>query len=102
MRAERTAYTLVSFTSSEGLIMDFYHATLYVHILALLAGIAAATLAHFAMTRLERSATIQEARQWHALIGRVTKVFPAAILTFFATGAYMVGRKCVSASQLDW
>ena len=72
--------------------MDLYHVMLYVHLLALVAGAIASSLSHFSMARLERARTGGDALQWLSVLKNVSKVFPAALLTFFITGGYMVAK----------
>jgi hypothetical protein len=71
--------------------MTGYQVSLYVHLLALVAAASASSVVHLAEARARRAASVGEARQWHALVGRTSRVFPVAVLTLFATGAYMVG-----------
>jgi hypothetical protein len=69
-----------------------YRIALYVHLLALVAASAASALAHLAQARMARAATPAEVAEWHAFIPLVARAFPLAVLTFAATGAYMVQR----------
>jgi hypothetical protein len=70
--------------------MTLYNLALFVHISALLAAIAASALSHFAESRMRTTQTVGDLRQWASLAGRAGKVFPLALLTLVATGAYMV------------
>ena len=70
--------------------MDVYNLALFVHISALLAAIAASALSHFAESRMRAAQTVGELRQWGALAASVGRVFPLALLTLVASGAYMV------------
>jgi hypothetical protein len=72
------------------LSMTIYTLALFVHISALLAAIAASALSHFAESRMGAAQTVGDLREWGTLAGRVGKVFPLALLTLVATGAYMV------------
>ena len=69
--------------------MDTYHTVLYLHLLSLLAGVAAASIATLCLFRLRAAETLMDAVPWGMLAGRVGKVFPLVLLGFFATGAYM-------------
>jgi hypothetical protein len=71
--------------------MIAYHIALYVHLLALVAAVAAAAIVHLAEIRGRRAASVAEVRQWHSLAGATARVFPIATLTLLATGGYMVG-----------
>ena len=70
--------------------MNTYTLVLFVHISALLAAIAASALSHFAESRMRVAQTIGELRQWGTMAARASKVFPLALLTLVASGAYMV------------
>jgi hypothetical protein len=70
--------------------MTIYNLALFVHISALLAAIAGSALSHFAESRMRAAQTVGDLRQWAMLAGRAGKVFPLALLTLVATGAYMV------------
>jgi hypothetical protein len=72
--------------------MDLYHVMLYVHFVALIIGIVATTLAHFAMFQAERATTVGEMGRWLRMMPRVTKLFPLALLTFFVSGGYMASK----------
>ena len=69
--------------------MDTYHTVLYLHLLSLVAGIAAASIATLSLFRLRDAETLMEAVPWGMLAGKVGKVFPLVIVGFYATGAYM-------------
>ncbi len=70
--------------------MNAYHIALFFHLFALLAATVASTLTHFGEHRMQRAATVGEARPWLLLVAGVGKVFPLALLTLLATGSYMV------------
>jgi hypothetical protein len=70
--------------------MNVYTLVLFVHISALLVAIATSALIHFAESRMLSARTVGELRQWGALLTRLAKVFPLALLTLVASGAYMV------------
>jgi hypothetical protein len=67
-----------------------YHIALFIHFLALVAASAAAAIVHFADARGHRAATADEALQWQDLVDSAAKVFPAAVLTLFASGGFMM------------
>ena len=69
--------------------MHTYQTVLYLHLLSLLAGIAAASIGTLCLIRLRTAQTLAEAVPWGMLAGTVGKVFPLVLLGFFATGAYM-------------
>ena len=69
--------------------MDTYQTVMYLHLLSLLAGVAAASIATLSLFRLRAAQTLAEAVPWGMLAGKVGKVFPLVIVGFFATGAYM-------------
>ena len=69
--------------------MDTYQTVLYLHLLSLLAGIAAASIATLCLFRLRSAETLAEAVPWGILAGKVGNVFPLVLVGFFATGAYM-------------
>jgi hypothetical protein len=69
--------------------MHGYHVALFVHLLALLAAFSASSLVHFAMTRVRDARTGAEALQWLGLCHRLSRVFPVALLTLVASGAWM-------------
>lgn len=70
--------------------MSIYTVVLFVHISALLVAIATSALIHFAESHMLSARTIGELRQWSMVITRLAKVFPLALLTLVASGAYMV------------
>ena len=72
--------------------MDLYHVALYVHFIALMIGISATTLAHFAMFQADRATTVGELGRWLRMMPRVTKMFPVALATFFVSGGYMASK----------
>lgn len=80
--------------------MDVYHLVLFVHICALLAAIGASALVHVSEIRMQAAQTKGEVRQWGMLAGSMDKVFPLALLTLFATGAYLVASRW--AWNLGW
>lgn len=76
--------------------MNLYHLVLFLHICALLVAIGASALVHYSEIRMTSAQTTGEIRPWAALSGSLDKVFPLALLTLVATGAYMV------ATQWAW
>lgn len=73
--------------------MDLYSVALLLHFLAIMGGVAASTLSHLALLRLERSTTSTEARQWLRLGGGASKAFPVVLLTFIGSGGYMAAQR---------
>src|SRR3982751_6416435 len=76
----------------EGELMDVYRIVLFLHLCALLAAIATAAIVHYAEHRMLSAVSVATTREWAALVARAERVFPVAILTLVATGAYMVQR----------
>jgi hypothetical protein len=72
--------------------MNAYGIALFVHLCALLAAFAATGLTGLAMRRLRSARVAGEALQWLALGKSAAHVFPVALLTLVASGAYMVHR----------
>jgi hypothetical protein len=70
--------------------MNGYHIALFIHLLALVAASAAAAIVHFAGARGGRATSPDEALQWRDLVDSTEKVFPAAVVTLFATGVFMM------------
>jgi hypothetical protein len=69
--------------------LDAYHTVLYLHLLSLLAGVAAASIGILCLLRLRAAQTVAEAAPWGMLAGKVGRVFPLVLVGFLATGAYM-------------
>ena len=69
--------------------MDTYHTVLYLHLLSMLAGFAAASIVTLCLIRLRTAQTVAEAVPWGMLAGKIGMVFPLVLVGFFATGAYM-------------
>jgi hypothetical protein len=69
--------------------MDTYRVVLYIHLLALLLGIGAASILLVCLIQLRSAQTLMDAVPWGMVAGKVTKAFPVAVLGLFATGAYM-------------
>jgi hypothetical protein len=69
--------------------MDTYHVVLYIHLLALFIGLGAASVLLACLTQLRKAQTLAEAGPWGMVAGKVTRLFPVAILGLFATGAWM-------------
>lgn len=70
--------------------MHAYQLALFVHLLALLAAIAASALVHYSLLRLRRAETAAEALPLIGTCHRVSPAFPIALLALVATGAWMV------------
>ena len=69
--------------------MDTYHDVLYIHLLALFVGIGAASVLLACLLQLRKAQTLAEAGPWGMVAGKVTRLFPIAILGLFGSGAYM-------------
>ena len=69
--------------------MDTYHTVLYLHLLSMLVGFAAASIVTLCLIRLRAAQTVAEAVPWGMIAGRIAMVFPLVLVGFFATGAYM-------------
>ncbi|HVA58826.1 MAG: hypothetical protein WBQ26_01855 [Gemmatimonadaceae bacterium] len=76
--------------------MTGYQIALFFHLLALLAATAASSIVHFAAARRAAAATLRESMDWARLMGSTARVFPIAVITLMATGAYM------TASHWHW
>ncbi len=70
--------------------MTGYQVALFIHFLALLAAVAAATLVHFTDGRRARARTVQEMLEWHNLLQASAKVFPVSIVLLVLSGSYMI------------
>ena len=69
--------------------MDTYHVVLYIHVLALLVGVGAASILLVCLFRLKASQTLADAVPWGQVAGKTARAFPFVILALFGTGAYM-------------
>jgi hypothetical protein len=69
--------------------MDTYHVVLYIHLLALFIGIGAASVLLACLVQLRKAQTLAEAGPWGMVAGKVSRLFPIAILGLFGSGAYM-------------
>jgi len=70
--------------------MSKYQIALSIHLLALLAATAASGIVHLAAARRAAASSLRDAMDWGRLMGSTARVFPIAVLTLVATGAYMV------------
>lgn len=70
--------------------MDLYHVTLFVHISAILAAAASASLAMFSGGRYARAKSHDEAHAWLEFNGKVARTFPIVLIVLLLTGSYMV------------
>lgn len=70
--------------------MSGYGVVLFLHLAALLGAIGTAGIAHFGEAQLRAADSVAAARPWAALVDRVAKVFPLALLVLLASGAYLV------------
>lgn len=71
--------------------MDRYHIALFVHLLTIISAASATTVATLATSRRIRARTVGEALEWHTLILTSARVFPVCLVSFLATGFYMMG-----------
>ena len=69
--------------------MDTYHVVLFIHLLALFAGIGAGAVLLVCLFQLRAARTLDAAVPWGAVAGKTELAFPIAILGLFGTGAYM-------------
>ena len=69
--------------------MDTYHVVLYIHLLALFVGIGAGSVLLTCLLQLRRAQTLAEAAPWGMVAGKVTRLFPIAVIGLFGSGAYM-------------
>jgi hypothetical protein len=72
--------------------MNGYGIALFLHLCALLAAIGASAVIGLAMHRICSARVAGEALQWLGTCKAVAHVFPVALLTLLASGAYMVHR----------
>ena len=70
--------------------MNRYDLALFLHLLALLAAVAASTVVHVAMSKLRSARTGGDALQWLGLAHAFSRIFPIALATLLGTGAWMV------------
>jgi hypothetical protein len=70
--------------------MNRYDLALFLHLLALLAAIAASTIVHVSMSKVRSARTGGEALQWLGLAHAFARVFPIALAALLGTGAWMV------------
>ena len=69
--------------------MDTYHVVLYFHLLAVFLGLGAASVLLACLFQLRAAQTLADAVPWGMVAGKVSRLFPIAVLGLFATGAYM-------------
>jgi hypothetical protein len=69
--------------------MDTYHVVLYIHLLALFIGIGAGSVLLACLLQLRKAQTVAEAAPWGMVAGKVSRLFPIAVLGLFGSGAYM-------------
>jgi hypothetical protein len=72
--------------------MHGYQIALFLHLLALLAAFSASAVVHFATARMRDARTGADALQWLGLCHRLSRVFPLALATLLASGAWMTHR----------
>ena len=70
--------------------MTGYHIALFIHICGLLIAIGAVGVIALAMLRVRAARTSADALPWLEIDKAVARAFPIAIVTLFASGAYMV------------
>ena len=73
-----------------GQTLIWYHLALFLHLGALLAAMSAAGIAHYAEIRMRTARASGELLEWATLLARAERIFPFALLTLVAAGAYMV------------
>jgi len=73
--------------------MNVYSFAIFLHLLSLLLASTAVSLHTFASLRLRAASRAAEAIQWVTLAGRISRVFPIAVLGILATGSYMTQRR---------
>jgi len=66
-----------------------YKVTLFLHLLAVVAGFAATGLIHFGLARMRKAERASEARDGLMIAGRTAKAMPIIGLALLLTGAYM-------------
>jgi hypothetical protein len=69
--------------------MDTYRTVLFLHLIFLMLGFAAAAVVGVCLFRLRAAETLADAAPWGMLAGKTERVFPVAIIGLFATGAYL-------------
>ena len=69
--------------------MNTYHGVLYFHLLFLFVGIGAGAILLVCLFQLRAARTLEQAVPWGTVAGKVSKLFPVAIIGLFGTGAYM-------------
>ncbi len=69
--------------------MTVYQIVLFVHLLALLAATAASAIIKLAAGRRAAAPTLRDSMEWGKLMATTSHVFPIAVVTLVATGAYM-------------
>lgn len=70
--------------------MNRYDLALFLHLLALLAAVAASTIVHVSMGKIRSARSGGEALQWLGLAHAFSRVFPIALAALLGTGAWMV------------
>lgn len=73
--------------------MTGYHIALLLHLAALLSATAASAIVHLAAGRRAAAPTLRQAMEWAKLQATTARVFPVAVITLVATGAYMVSSR---------
>lgn len=70
--------------------MDPYHIALFIHIVTLVVAASVTAIVKLAATRRIRARTVSEALEWHDMLSSAAKLFPACLVSFTATGFYML------------
>jgi hypothetical protein len=70
--------------------MDTYHIALFIHIVTLVVAASVTAIVKLTATRRIRARTVAEALEWHNLMSSAAKFFPACLVSFTATGFYML------------
>ena len=70
--------------------MDRYHIALFIHIVTLVIAASVTAVVKLAATRRIRSRTAGEALEWHSMMVSSARIFPLCLVSFTATGFYML------------
>jgi Predicted integral membrane protein (DUF2269) len=69
--------------------VDTYLTVKYIHLLSLFIGLGAGAVLLACLFQLRAAATLEQAVPWGMMAGKVSRLFPVAVVGLFATGAYM-------------
>jgi hypothetical protein len=70
--------------------MDTYHIALFIHIVTLVVAASATAVTKLAVKRRIRARSVREALEWHQMLVSTSRAFPLCLVSFTASGAYMV------------